>query len=191
MVAGNSGVSLPIFLQVIEPDGIACDHVTFLPATNEIEGCGMQLKLVVLPCTVSFTGLKMQEVPADLNNWQQWGSHSGYFASYEFYHRWCHTTSYGAGNWLNVSAGNVLGLDVSRIWSWPTPWASGVLSWKIPYGWKHKENPSNTCEGQISPPSYSIWTMNTNFLEKTKHSHRVGLSLSGQTYLDGNLQEGN
>ena len=191
MMAGNSGVSLPIFLQVIEPDGIACDHVTFLPATNEIEGCGMQLKLVVLPCTVSFTGLKMQEVPADLNNWQQWGSHSGYFASYEFYHRWCHTTSYGAGKWLNVSAGNVLGLDVSRIWSWPTPWASGVLSWKIPYGWKHKENPSNTCVGQISPPSYSIWTMNTNFLEKTKHSHRVGLSLSGQTYLDGNLQEGN
>ena len=135
--------------------------------------------------------ISVQEIPGDLNNWQEWGSHSGYFDSYEFYHRWCHTTNYGAGRWLPISEGNVLGFDASRIWSWPTPWSSGSLSWKIPYGWKRRDNPSNTCSGQISPPSYSVWTMCSNFLEKVKHSHRIGMSLSGATYLDGDLQEGN
>ena len=81
------------------------------------------------------------------------------------------------------------GLDTSRIWSWPTPWSSGMLSWKIPYGWKRKEDSSNICAGQISPPSYSVWTMSSNLLEKTKHSHKIGLSSSGSTYLDGNIQQ--
>lgn len=188
--AEKPGVTFHIPLQTIEPDEISCDHATFLPATNDIEGCGMLLKLVVLPCSVSFTGIKMQEIPANLANWQEWGSHSGYFDSYTFYHRWCHTVEYGAGRWMTISQGNVMGLDVSRMWYWPTPWSNGVLSWNIPYGWKHKDSVSDTCVGQISPPSYSVWSMGTNFLEKAKHTHRIGLSLSGQTFFDGNLQEG-
>ena len=34
---------------------------------------------------------------------------------------------------------------------------------------------------------YSVWTMSSNFLEKTKHSHRVGVSSDGQMYFEGNL----
>lgn len=178
---------LPFVLNVIEPERIACDYAEFLPPVPDV-GCGMRLHLVVHPFTVSFSNLKIQEIPADLANWQQWGSHSGYFSDYSFYHRWCHTTAWGAGVWYQVDRLNSIGFDTSRIWSWPQPWSTGTLSWTIPYGWKHKDSEATTPAGQINPPSYSVWTMSPNFLEKTKHSHRIGVTSDGQMYFEGNLQ---
>ena len=154
-------------------------------------GCGMLLRLLVVPFTVSFRNLKIQEVPADLGNWQQWGSHDGYFSDYAFYQYWCHSTFWGAGVWRSVDEFCSLGFDESRMLNWPQPWSEGHLSWKIPYGWKHKDSTSSVCVGQIEPPTYSTWTMRTNFIEKVKHDRRIGVSLSGQMFFEGVLQNGN
>ena len=50
-----------------------------------------------------------------MTNWQQWGSHSGYFDDYAFYQRWCHTTLWGAGVWHTVNEFNGIEFDESRI----------------------------------------------------------------------------
>jgi len=189
--AEYASATLPIALNVIEPERIACDYAEFLPPSSNEMGCGMYLYLVVHPFTVSFSNLKIEEIPADLANWQQWSSHSGYFDDYSFYHRWCHTIAWGAGIWHQVDSLNSIGFDTSRIWTWPQPWSTGTLSWTIPYGWKHKDSGATTPVGQINPPSYSVWTMSSSFLEKTKHSHRIGVTSDGQMYFEGNLQNGN
>ena len=182
---------LPIILRVIEPERIGCDYAEFLPPTSDGKGCGMLLYLQLLPLSVSFSGLEIQEIPADLTNWQQWGSHSGYFDDYAFYQRWCHTTLWGAGVWHAVNEFNGIEFDESRIWTWPQPWSEGTLSWTIPYGWRLAGSTFNAPVGQINPPSYSVWTMSSNFIEKTKHSHTIGVSANGQMYLDGSLRNGN
>ena len=191
LLAQSLGVTLPIPLSIIEPESILCDYAEFLPPAPGKPGCGMLLRLLVTPFVVSFHNLEIQEVPADLNNWQQWGSHSGYFADYAYYQYWCHTTHWGAGVWRGVDEFNSLDFDESRIGSWPQPWSTGYLSWKIPYGWRHKRSMTQACVGQIKPPSYSVWTMSTNLLEKTKHGYRVGISSSGQMFFEGALQNGN
>ena len=182
---------LPIILRVIEPERIGCDYAEFLPPTSDGRGCGMLLYLQLFPLSVSFSGLEIQEIPADLTNWQQWGSHSGYFDDYAFYQRWCHTTLWGAGVWHAVNEFNGIEFDESRIWTWPQPWSEGTLSWTIPYGWRLAGSTFNAPVGQINPPSYSVWTMSSNFIEKTKHSHTIGVSANGQMYLDGSLRNGN
>ena len=181
---------LPITLRVIEPESIVCDYAEFMPPKPDGRGCGMLLYLQFLPLSVSFSNLKIQEIPADLNNWQQWGSHSGYFDDYAFYQKWCHTVFWGAGVWLPLNEYNCV-FDESRIGTWPQPWSNGTLSWTIPYAWKLASSPFNAPVGQINPPSYSVWTMSSNFLEKTKHSHTIGVSANGQMYLDGRLRNGN
>ena len=186
-----SDTVLPIPISVIEPEAIVCDYAEFLPPVAGGNGCGMLLRLLVVPFTVSFRNLKIQEVPADLGNWQQWGSHDGYFSDYAFYQYWCHSTFWGAGVWRSVDEFCSLGFDESRMLNWPQPWSEGRLSWKIPYGWKHKDSTSSVCVGQIEPPTYSTWTMRTNFVEKVKHDRRIGVSLSGQMFFEGVLQNGN
>ena len=189
--APGSDTVLPIPISVIEPEAIVCDYAEFLPPVAGGNGCGMLLRLLVVPFTVSFRNLKIQEVPADLGNWQQWGSHDGYFSDYAFYQYWCHSTFWGAGVWRSVDEFCSLGFDESRMLNWPQPWSEGHLSWKIPYGWKHKDSTSSVCVGQIEPPTYSTWTMRTNFIEKVKHDRRIGVSLSGQMFFEGVLQNGN
>ena len=191
LLARCSDTFLPIPISVIEPEAIVCDYAEFLPPVAGGNGCGMLLRLLVVPFTVSFRNLKIQEVPADLGNWQQWGSHDGYFSDYAFYQYWCHSTFWGAGVWRSVDEFCSLGFDESRMLNWPQPWSEGHLSWKIPYGWKHKDSTSSVCVGQIAPPSYSTWTMNTNFIEKAKHDRRIGVSLSGQMFFEGVLQNEN
>ena len=93
--------------------------------------------------------------------------------------------------WRVVDEFCSLGFDESRMLNWPQPWSEGHLSWKIPYGWKHKDSTSSVCVGQIEPPTYSTWTMRTNFIEKVKHDRRIGVSLSGQMFFEGVLQNGN
>jgi len=186
-----SSASLPVLLRVIEPESIICDYAEFLPPSSEGTGCGMYLHLLLSPFSVSFSNLEIQEIPADLANWEQWGSHTGYFAEYAYYQLWCHTTSWGAGVWLPVDEFNSIGFDESRMLSWTQPWSTGTLSWTIPYGWRRKNTPFTAPAGQIIPPSYSVWTMSSNFLEKTKHSHSIGVSVDGRMYLDGVLQNGN
>ena len=151
-------------------------------------GAGMLLRIQFSPFSVSFSNLEMQEVPADIGNWPQWGSHSGYFDDMAYYGRWCHTTAWGAGTWHGVDELNAMGFDRSRIWTWAKPWSDGRLSWKIPYGWRRKYSGAPVCAGEIRPPSYSVWSMSPDFLEKTKHGHRVGQSVSGEVYFDGVLQ---
>ena len=191
LYAECKSASFPIMLRVIEPEGIVCDHAEFLPPSSDGRGCGMLLHLLVTPLSVSFSNLMVQDIPADPSNWQQWGGHSGYFDDYGFYQRWCHTVYWGAGVWYPINEYNEMGFDESRMFFWPQPWSDGTLSWKIPYGWQRKNSPFMAPAGQIAPPSYSVWTMNPGFLEKTKHSHCIGVSTNGQMYLDGELKNEN
>ena len=174
--ADYGGASLPIPLNVMEPTGIECTNVAFLPAT--IEGIGMLLELSVNPLTVSFEGIAMQEVPSDQ------GVHIGYFNGSEFMHRWFHNTSMGAGEWIDIAEGNIWGLDRSRMLNWPQPWTAGQLVWDIPIGWNRCGTRTGTCVKVMSPVYHSTWNMTSTFLTKTKHGHSIGLSSDGRKYLD-------
>ena len=186
-----SDVSLWFPISVLTPQAIVCDYVEFIPPTAQDADCGMLLHLSVSPFTVSFSGLKIEEIPGKLENWSQWGSHSGYFADMAYYFYWCHTTQWGAGVWMSITESNAIGMDRSMIRNWIPPWSAGTLSWTIPYGWKQCESDSNESVGQISPPSYSVWTMTSNMIEKTKHGHKVSITSSGNMYLDGVQQNEN
>ena len=82
-------VSYAPYVHVVAPTDIVCTAVGFLPAIP-VAGIGMALRLQVLPLTVSFEGLEMQEVPADENNPSNWGTHLGYFSNTNFMQRWAH-----------------------------------------------------------------------------------------------------
>ena len=174
--ADYNGASLPIPINVMEPTGIECTNVAFLPAT--IEGIGMLLELCVNPLTVSFEGIAMQEVPSNQ------GVHTGYFNSSEFMHLWFHDTNMGAGRWRNIAEGNIFGLDSSRMLNWPQPWSTGQLVWDIPIGWNRHGTEVGTCVKTLSPSSQSAWNMTSTFVTKTKHGHSIGLSSDGRKYLD-------
>ena len=178
--ADYNGASLPIPLNVMEPTGIECTDIIFLPAS--MTGIGMFLKLSVNPLTVSFEGLAMQEVPSNQ------GVHTGYFNSSEFMHLWSHNTSMGAGKWRDIVEGNLFGWDESRMLNWPQPWATGQLVWNIPIGWNCCGTKTGTCVKIMSPIYQSTWNMTSNFVTKTKHGHSIGLSSDGRRYLDDEEQ---
>ena len=134
-------------LTIFEPSGL----VARLPyardfgiATNHAGGAGMNLEINVLPETVAFNGIAMEEIPSID------GEHQGYFSNIAFSNRWYHTTERWAGRWINISSDNQWGED--RVWmgdellrELPTgdmtddmtrgAWSDGLLVWYITWGW--------------------------------------------------------
>ena len=111
---------------------------------NHAGGAGMNLQIYVLPETVSFSGIAMEEIPSSS------GTHQGYFSNIYFANVWYHTVAMGAGRWTNVHPDNFCGED--RAWmgdelprEMPNgamtfdmsegAWHAGEMVWDISWGW--------------------------------------------------------
>ena len=153
LVAGKNGIRVTCrgqiyipLLMVIEPEGIVAINaapVRFGVPKGEAGGIGMNLDLYVLPRTVSFGNIAMQEVPCLT------GSHSGYFDNQEFAGLWSHSRACGAGTWYDIGNDNYFFKDTPRISS-SLPrmmddgtittnkiygWQYGTVDWDVPLGW--------------------------------------------------------
>ena len=186
LTASVGSVSYCPKIEVKEPEGLACTAVGYLPA-NPLTGIGMALEVCVLPRTVSFEGLLLQEVAAPANATSpEWGVHSGFFADLAYQTRWYHHATWGAGQWIEVSQGNLFGrYDESRMMRWPRPWSNGNMTWAIPIAWKSGYPPYADEEGRLGVVYQSEWTMADDALTKTKHGQVLVLTESGQVFLNG------
>ena len=186
LTASVGSVSYCPKIEVKEPEGLACTAVGYLPA-NPLTGIGMALEVCVLPRTVSFEGLLLQEVAAPANATSpEWGVHSGFFADLAYQTRWYHYATWGAGQWIEVSQGNLFGrYDESRMMRWPRPWSNGNMTWAIPIAWKSGYPPYSDEEGRLGVVYESEWTMADDALTKTKHGQVLVLTESGQVFLNG------
>ena len=186
LTASVGSVSYCPKIEVKEPEGLACTAVGYLPA-NPLTGIGMALEVCVLPHTVSFEGLLLQEVAAPANATSpEWGVHSGFFADLAYQTRWYHHATWGAGQWIEVAQGNLFGrYDESRMMRWPRPWSNGNMTWAIPIAWKSGYPPYADEEGRLGVVYQSEWTMADDALTKTKHGQVLVLTESGQVFLNG------
>jgi hypothetical protein len=133
-------------LTIIEPQRIAAVNATATRhgvPKGEAGGIGMELDLYVLPRTVSFGNIAMQEVPCLI------GTHTGYFDNQEFANVWSHSRDCGAGVWYDVHNDNYFFKDNPRI-GHALPrmtddgvitddktcgWQYGTVDWHVPLGW--------------------------------------------------------
>ena len=133
-------------ISILEPTGILA--VNAAPTRHgvprgEAGGVGMELDLYVLPRTVSFSNIAMEEIECFT------GTHTGYFANIEFEGEWSHTEECGAGDWHDIGQDNFFFRDnpkfkrsLPRMMEDGTittnkayGWKSGTLVWDIPIGW--------------------------------------------------------
>ena len=186
LTASVGSVSYCPKIEVKEPERLACTAVGYLPA-NPLTGIGMALEVCVLPRTVSFEGLLLQEVAAPANATSpEWGVHSGFFADLAYQTRWYHYATWGAGQWIEVSQWNLFGrYDESRMMRWLRPWSNGNMTWAIPIAWKSGYPPYADEEGRLGVVYQSEWTMADDALTKTKHGQVLVLTESGQVFLNG------
>lgn len=186
LTASVGSVSYCPKIEVKEPERLACTAVGYLPA-NPLTGIGMALEVCVLPRTVSFEGVLLQEVAAPANATSpEWGVHSGVFADLAYQTRWYHYATWGAGQWIEVSQGNLFGrYDESRMMRWPRPWSNGNMTWAIPIAWKSGYPPYADEERRLGVVYQSEWTMADDALTKTKHGQVLVLTESGQVFLNG------
>ena len=175
---------------IIEPNGI----IAVNPIANDYQlpkgtagGAGMTLQLHVLPMTVSFAGISMEEVPTTT------GNHTGYFASGYWSQNWYHTRDVGAGDWTNIQPGNFFFEDTAELWhECAQPWQAGMIEWDIPIGW----NERNTA-GNMTPVKQVTVVYHQNFaitsdgsLSVAKLGHVVTRTTNDVIMLNGTIVKG-
>ena len=177
-------------VNVIEPSGLWCsNYVTSIisnAAPLTFGGIGMKLRLYVMPFTVSFQNIAVEEVPCNR------GDQFGYFTNTLFSSRWSHTSAMGAGKWLNITAGNKFGEDKSTYGEWPLPWEAGELIWAIPVGWNVKNTHSGPQVKNFPVEYESRKTIDSEgTITQSKHNHSISKATNGVIRLDGVIINGN
>ena len=185
IVATIGGASHRASVRVVEPAGVECVRFGYLGA-DRMTGIGMALELHVLPYSVSFEGLLMKEVAAPANATSpEWGIHSGYFDDSSYQHRWYHYSSWGAGVWRTVGTENQWGgYDSSRMFTWPTPWSEGTMTWVIPIAWKSGRKAGDAEDGRFSVSYSSEWAMGGGVIVKTKYGQSLMLMEDGKAFMN-------
>lgn len=145
-------------LSVVEPQSVLAvlrygnsrESIVQYTPKGESGGIGMLLKLYVRPFSVSFSEIKIQEVPCLTYR------ASGYFTNPYFNGAFAHTSGVGgagAGNWTPVLPDNLFGYDTAAYTDtipWLTErgrvtadatyaWAEGYVYIDNPFGWNSKE----------------------------------------------------
>jgi hypothetical protein len=130
-------------IQIIEPSII----VARFPEVKSFDfkeciagGVGMEFEVYILPESVSFSGISMEEIPS------MEGVHTGYFANPFFKDIWYHTVECGAGIWFNLTPNNSWGND-EAVMGDELPfeqsngtWSNGQIIWSIKWGWGERNN---------------------------------------------------
>ena len=165
--------------------------VTNLP-TGVAGHIGMRMEQYVMPFTVSFVGIAIEEVPCET------GFHSGYYDDPSRSNLWSHTYDNGAGIWHAVNAMNFVVPDRASCGACPPPWSQGTLIWDIPFGW-HPLGNTNAVptigtipEKEFSPGVKSTIVINsTGMVFVMKLGHWVSRDIYNEIALDGMvIQEG-
>ena len=187
-------------IRVIEPEGIVAENaaeVRYGVQKGEAGGIGMKLDLYVVPRTVSFSNIAMQETPC------RTGTHSGYFDNPEFADEWYHWTNQGAGEWHNIGADNFFFEDYPRVHgAWPRMmddgtittnksygWQDGTMVWDIPIGWGPKGTTDNSGQvGVIEGYKQEFVIFSDGFAGVRKFSNRVTRRTNDVVYLNGVLK---
>ena len=185
---------------VIEPDGIVAENATpvrYGVPKGEAGGIGMKLDLYVIPRTVSFSNIAMQETPCLT------GTHSGYFDNPEFADEWYHWTNHGAGEWHDIGGDNFFFEDYPRVHgAWPRMmddgtittnkyygWQYGTMEWDIPIGWGPKGTTDNSgLVGVIEGYKQEFVIFSDGFAGVRKFSNQVTRGTNDVVYLNGVLK---
>ena len=199
LIARCQGVEYVPSLHVVEPEGIEVRNVTAVTygvATNHAGGIGMRFELFLKPFDVSFSEIAVEEIPCER------GERTGYFDRPEFVALQSHTTSNGAGRWMNVSEeDNGYGLDYAEIDS-AIPrvkpsgeftselqygWTDGSVLWPIPSGWGEKDRVKGDLpEAEIQESVTSLMTIQASGRSGVrKFRHQVTRDIDGTIFLDG------
>ena len=129
-----AGAVYPFVITVVEPQMVVCRNPVvydLLFPPGQPGGAGMRMPTFVLPETVSFGEIDMQEVPSEM------GTHTGYFNRLSDVPFWYHTTGNGAGKWVHISESNYFDIDeVTQDYFLDSDWCAGEKVWHIPIGWR-------------------------------------------------------
>ena len=161
----------------------------------------MNLGVRVLPDTVCFSGIAMEEIPSDTG-----GVHQGYFSNVYFTNVWYHTTELGAGDWKNIQPDNSWGVDQASMGE-ELPrerangemtfdisegaWSNGTLVWDIRWGWAERNPSAGTPPAKsMSTPHDQTFTFDANgTLTVLKFQHSVSRGTNNVIRLyDNNVQ---
>lgn len=158
-------------------------------------GVLLTLDLYVLPLDVSFSRVKIEEVP------DAGGSHSGYFADTFFMPEWFHGEGQGAGEWFTVLGDNRFSNDkagfkralpqldstgsVSTIGT--NGWSVGNLTWAVPCGWAALNvEKGDEPVGTFANAEQQVMTIDAEGnVEVQKHGNAVRREISGGIILNG------
>ena len=130
---GVPDVEYTFQLQMLVPTGIVCTFARWdgcCSARGLAGGFGMKQHLYVLPMSVSFQGIDMQETPCS-----EVIPPSGYYASTNYTGVLSHTIAAEAGWWHHIKPGNYWTEDNPYAAVRYPPFAEGVMTWKIPISW--------------------------------------------------------
>ena len=158
----------------------------------------MNLQIYVLPETVSFSGIAMEEIPSVS------GTHQGYFANEYFSNVWYHTVAMGAGMWTNVKPDNFW--DEDRVWMGDElprvvpngtmtfdvadgAWHDGVLVWNINWGWSERNRESgDEPEASLSSQYSQSFVIDENgTLAVSKFQNEVSRGTNNVIRLNGDI----
>lgn len=127
------GVELPVPVTIREP--MSLRHVPptyFEPFPRGVSAAGMRVPQYLLPDTVNFQEISIQEIPVE----NEHPNNSGYFASLPLYFQ-THTSIAGAGLWSTPDNSGCFGEDRPVCEAGINP-APGWQRLRLPWGW-HKE----------------------------------------------------
>jgi hypothetical protein len=165
---------------------------------NVAGGAGMELEIYILPETVSFTGISMEEVPS------LEGVHVGYFANISFANVWYHTVDRGAGQWVNIKPDNYWATDSAVMGdvlplekpngdiTWDLSegvWSQGELVWYIPWGWRERDAEIGEEPVKVIPVRYNqtFRIDQHGTLSVLKFGHVVSRGTNNVIKLNGNI----
>jgi hypothetical protein len=200
-IVGNDHYNF--MLEIIEPSVIiahlsrVCD---FGLQENIAGGIGMELEIYILPATVSFSGIAMEEIPSTR------GEHSGYFSNLYFMDNWYHTVDKGAGSWSNVKPDNFWDIDQaimgdhlplqksdgSMTWNLLEGfWRDGLMIWHIPWGWRDRNaEPDDLPVKTLTTYYNQTFSITSNgTLSVSKFGNTVSRGTNNVIQLNGNILE--
>lgn len=140
--SSSNGVSVRIFgcvyepmIFVIEPVSILCTYGIVVDAgfnVGNAGGVGMSIFPYIQPEEVSFSEVKMMEIPTIVGAEPP----DGYFDNERYSLVWAHTKRNGAGVWHRPGGDNLFFNDEPMfVEPCPQPWCYGKINWSIPIGW--------------------------------------------------------
>ena len=158
----------------------------------------MYLELFVHPLSVSFSGLKFEEIPCFR------GSHGGYFNNLVFTNIWCHSEENGAGEWhdIDVVGNRVGGEDVVDTVSLPDElprvtatgeftsdiscrWSTGFIEWEIPCGWNIASGNSSPYREFAAETRHRLELDSEGTVVLRKLGNEVSRAIDGKIFLNG------